>query len=259
SQDNVGAIDYALAAGVLVVGASGNEGQGTVDFPASVLQPANGTASGGIAVGASDAAGNRAGFSNWGSQLSLVAPGSFDARCNVGILGAIPQIAADFDNRQSCDAVYVDRDGSRYAYASGTSFAAPAVAGIAALVWAAAPGLTNVQVASVLEQTATRPPANGWSSTVGWGVVNAQAAVESVLGRRAVDTLSFSRLRVAGVRTPGADLTATVRATWSDAAPVVTGATPTCRLAVGGKALPSRAALSAGLVSCAFTLPPRSP
>ena len=157
-----------------------------------------------------------------------------DARCNVGILGAIPQIAADFDNRQSCDAVYVDRDGSRYAYASGTSFAAPAVAGIAALVWAAAPGLTNVQVASVLEQTATRPPANGWSSTVGWGVVNAQAAVESVLGRRAVDTLSFSRLRVAGVRTPGAALTATVRATWGDATPVVTGATPMCRLAVGG-------------------------
>jgi len=257
SQDIVDAINYALAAGVLVVGASGNEGQGTVDFPASVLQPPNGTASGGIAVGASDAAGNRSGFSNWGSQLSLVAPGSFDARCNVGILGAIPQIATDFDNRQSCDAVYVDHDGSRYAYASGTSFAAPAVAGIAALVWAAAPGLTNVQVASVLEQTATRPAAS-WTPTVGWGVVNAQAAVESVLGRRAVDTLSFSRLQVAGVRTPGAALTATVRATWSDATPVVTGATPTCRLAVGGKALRSRAALSAGVVSCAFTLPPRS-
>jgi len=257
SQDIVDAINYALAAGVLVVGASGNEGQGTVDFPASVLQPPNGTASGGIAVGASDAAGNRSGFSNWGSQLSLVAPGSFDARCNVGILGAIPQIATDFDNRQSCDAVYVDHDGSRYAYASGTSFAAPAVAGIAALVWAAAPGLTNVQVASVLEQTATRSAAS-WTPTVGWGVVNAQAAVESVLGRRAVDTLSFSRLRVAGVRTPGAALTATVRATWSDATPVVTGATPTCRLAVGGKALRSRAALSAGVVSCAFTLPPRS-
>src|SRR5439155_8792970 len=257
SQDVVDAINYALAAGVLVVAASGNEGHGTVDFPASVLQPPNGTATGGIAVGASDAAGNRSGFSNWGSQLSLVAPGSFDARCNVGILGAIPQIATDFDNRQSCDAVYVDHDGSRYAYASGTSFAAPAVAGIAALVWAAAPGLTNVQVASVLEQTATRPAAS-WTPTVGWGVVNAQAAVESVLGRTAVDTLSFSRLQVAGVRTPGAALTATVRATWSDATPVVTGATPTCRLAVGGKALRSRAALSAGVGAGSLTRSPRS-
>src|SRR5207245_5351321 len=92
SQDIVDAINYALAAGVLVVGASGNEGQGTVDFPAFVLQAPNGIASGGIAVGASDATGNRSGFSNWGSQLSLVAPGSFDARCHVGILGVVPQL-----------------------------------------------------------------------------------------------------------------------------------------------------------------------
>src|SRR5262249_48150227 len=59
SQDIVDAINYALAAGVLVIGASGNEGQGTVDFPASVVQPANGAASGGIAVVAAHAAGNR--------------------------------------------------------------------------------------------------------------------------------------------------------------------------------------------------------
>jgi subtilisin family serine protease len=201
SQDVVDAINYALAAGVLVVAASGNEGQGTVDFPASLLQPPEGTASGGLAVGAADSAGNRSGFSNWGSQLSLVAPGSFDSRCTVGILGAIPRVATDFDNRQACDALYVDDLGNRYAYASGTSFAAPAVAGIAALVWAAAPGLTNVQVASVLQQTATRPPGTGWLPTLGWGVVNAQAAVESVLGRKAVDLLALSQLRVAGTRT----------------------------------------------------------
>jgi subtilisin family serine protease len=258
SQVVVDAINYALAAGVLVVAVSGNEGQGTVDFPASVVQPPNGTASGGIAVGASDASGNRSGFSNWGSQLSLLAPGSFDTRCSLGILGAIPQIATDFDNRQACDALYVDDQGNHYAYASGTSFAAPAVAGIAALVWAAAPGLTNVQVASVLEQTATRPAAAGWSPTAGWGVVNAQAAVESVLGRTAVDALSLSRLHVAGTRTSGMPLTASVHATWSDSMPVVAGATPSCRLAVRGKALRSRATLTAGVVTCSFTLPRRS-
>jgi subtilisin family serine protease len=258
SQAVIDAINYALAAGVLVVAASGNEGQGTVDFPASVLQPPNGTAAGGIAVGASDSAGNRSGFSNWGSQLSLVAPGSFDARCSVGILGAIPQIATDFDNRQACDALYVDEQGNRYAYASGTSFAAPAVAGIAALVWAAAPTLTNVQVASVLEQTATRPAGAGWLPTVGWGVVNAQAALESVLGRKAVDAFAFSKLRLTGTRTSGMPLTASVRATWNDSMPVVAGATPSCRLAIGGKTLRSRVVLSAGVVSCAFTLPRRS-
>src|SRR5205823_471696 len=127
SQDIVDAVNYALAAGVLVVAASGNEGFGTVDFPASFLQPPNGTAAAGIAVGASDAAGNRAAFSNWGSQLSLVAPGSFDAGCGAGVLGAIPSVTGSFDNGESCDTVITDAQGNRYAYASGTSFAAPAV------------------------------------------------------------------------------------------------------------------------------------
>jgi subtilisin family serine protease len=255
SQDIVDAINYATAAGVLVVGASGNESRGTVDFPASVLQPENGAASGGIAVGASDGAGNRAAFSNWGTRLSLLAPGSLDTRCTLGILGAVPQVATDFEGGRTCDAVYVDAAGNHYAYASGTSFAAPIVTGIAALVWAAAPGLTNVQVASVLEQTATRPAGAGWLPTTGWGIVNARAALESVLGRKAVDALSLSSLRVAGARTPGTLLTATVRAAWNDEMPVVAGATPTCKVAVGGKAVRSRVTLGSGILSCTFTVP----
>jgi subtilisin family serine protease len=255
SQDIVDAINYALAAGVLVVGASGNESRGTVDFPASVLQPENGAASGAIAVGASDAAGNRADFSNWGSRLSLLAPGSFDRRCNLGILGAVPHVATDFEGGQTCDAVYVDAAGNRYAYASGTSFAAPIVTGIAALVWAAAPRLTNVQVASVLEQTATRPTGTGWLPTTGWGIVNARAALESVLGRKAVDSLSLSGLHVAGARAPGTPLTASVRAAWNDGTPVVAGTTPVCNVSVGGKAVRSRVTLGTGFVSCTFTLP----
>jgi subtilisin family serine protease len=255
SQDIVDAIEYALAAGVLVIGAAGNESQGTVDFPASVLQPANGVASGGLAVGASDAAGNRAGFSNWGSQLSLLAPGSFDTRCTLGILGAVPQVATDFEGGQSCDAVYVDAAGNHYAYASGTSFAAPIVTGIAALVWAAAPSLTNVQVASVLEQTATRPAETGWLPTTGWGIVNARAALESVLGRKAVDGLSLSNVHLAGVRAPGARMSATARATWDDEMPVVTGASPTCTVSVGGKVVRSSVTLATGVLSCTFRLP----
>ena len=258
SQDVVDAINYALAAGVLVVGASGNESEGTVDFPASVLQAPSGAPSGGIAVGASDASGNRAGFSNWGSQLSLLAPGSFDSRCNLGILGAVPQVATDFEGGQTCDAVYVDAAGNHYSYASGTSFAAPIVTGIAALVWAAAPRLTNVQVATVLEQTATRTAATGWLPTTGWGVVNARAALESVLGRKAVDGISLSSLHFAGARTSGAPVTATARATWNDGLPVVVGATPGCAVTVGGKTVRSRVTLGTGIVSCAFTLPARS-
>jgi hypothetical protein len=112
-----------------------------------------------------------------------------------------------------------------------------------------------VQVASVLEQTATRPAVNGWLPTTGWGIVNARAALESVLGRKAVDALSLSSLRVAGARTPGTPLTATVRATWNDEMPVVAGATPTCNVTVGGKAVRSKVTLGTGILSCTCTVP----
>src|SRR5262249_15184828 len=139
--------------------------------------------------------------------------------------------------------------------ASGTSFAAPIVTGIAALVWAATPRLTNVQVASVLEQTATRPHGTGWLPTAGWGVVDARAALESVLGHDAVDALSLSGVHLAGGRSPGTPLTATVRATWSDEMPVVGGATPTCSAAVSGTAVRTTVTLATGILSCTFTLP----
>ncbi|BDX34081.1 type VII secretion-associated serine protease [Mycobacterium antarcticum] len=61
---------------------------------------------------------------------------------------------------------------------SGTSYAAPVVAGIAALVRASSPGLTARQVMSRIEDTA-HPPAAGWDPWVGRGVVDALAAVSA--------------------------------------------------------------------------------
>jgi membrane-anchored mycosin MYCP len=58
----------------------------------------------------------------------------------------------------------------------GTSYAAPVVSGIAALVRARAPHLTARQVMQRIEDTAHRPPA-GWDPFVGHGVVDALAAV----------------------------------------------------------------------------------
>jgi membrane-anchored mycosin MYCP len=58
----------------------------------------------------------------------------------------------------------------------GTSYAAPVVSGIAALVRAKSPHLTARQVMQRIEDTAHRPPA-GWDPFVGYGVVDALAAV----------------------------------------------------------------------------------
>ena len=251
------ALDYALSAGVLVVAASGDEGAGTVDFPASYLQASGGAPGGGLSVGASDARGKRAAFSNYGAQLSLLAPGSFNSGCAIGIIGAISPIATDFGGA-GCAATLFDVRGQRYAYANGTSFAAPEVAGTAALVWAAKPSLTSVEVATVLEQTARRPSGSGWTAAAGWGVLDANAALERVTGRSSKDALHLAAVRVTGRRTPAQALQAAVRATWQDGSAVVAGASPRCRIAVGHKTVEAVSSLAQGVVACSFRLPARS-
>ncbi|WP_233213358.1 type VII secretion-associated serine protease mycosin [Mycobacterium hubeiense] len=59
---------------------------------------------------------------------------------------------------------------------SGTSYAAPVVAGVAALVRSRWPHLTARQVMARIEDTAQRPP-SGWDPFVGHGVIDAVAAV----------------------------------------------------------------------------------
>jgi subtilisin family serine protease len=61
-----------------------------------------------------------------------------------------------------------------FGWASGTSFAAPEVAGAAALVWGANPSLTARQVATVLKQSAS---GRAWNPELGWGRLDAAAAV----------------------------------------------------------------------------------
>lgn len=64
---------------------------------------------------------------------------------------------------------------------SGTSYAAPIVAGVAALVRSRAPHLTARQVMQRIEQTARHPSA-GWDPYVGFGVVDPLAAVSTDAG-----------------------------------------------------------------------------
>jgi subtilisin family serine protease len=254
----IDALHYASAAGVLVVAAAGNDGGTSVDFPASYVQQSGGDASTGLAVGATDARGARASFSNTGEELSLVAPGTFNSGCTVGILGAIPAIATDFEEAGSCAVTMTESGGARYAYASGTSFAVPEVAGTAALVWSLKPSLTSTQVASILEQTATRPDGAGWNPTVGWGVLNAKAAVESAAGRAVSDAVVLSKLLVTTPRRAGRHVQVRVYARWNDGTAIVVGAIPTCRISVGGAPLRAITALGDGVVRCTFTLPAHS-
>jgi subtilisin family serine protease len=173
------AIHKAAADGMLLIAATGNAAM-PIAHPAADLQPAGGVRSYGLAVGASDVHGNRAFFSNRGDNLSLLAPGTYDGGCG-GVLAAVVPTGADFQG--SCYPMWGgDGSSSYYGYISGTSFAAPEVAGIAALIWAVRPELTNYQVADILKQSAQRDPA-GWTPTAGCGVLDAGMALALATSR----------------------------------------------------------------------------
>ena len=249
------ALGYAIGKGVLLVASAGNDG-GPVNYPAAYLQPDSGAAGFGLAVGASDATDALASWSSRGSNLSLLAPGTFASAplCNAGVLGALPPVADLFDG--DCSTKFTDATtGARYGYSDGTSFAAPEVAGIAALVWAAHPELLNYEVARILTRTATRAPGAGWSPTQGWGVVNAKAAVELVTRKSADDAVVIGDPRFAGRVEGGGSASATADVTYQDGAPIAAGAA-TCTASVGGRELAAtEQKLADGVVSCSWDVP----
>jgi hypothetical protein len=78
--------------------------------------------------------------------------------------------------------VYTTIRGGGYSSASGTSVAAPIVAGVAALVLSANPTLSGSQVQDILKQSADDFGSAGWDPSYGWGRVNAAHAVALAAG-----------------------------------------------------------------------------
>ncbi|WP_035839314.1 type VII secretion-associated serine protease mycosin [Kitasatospora azatica] len=143
------AVQYALQRNVVLVAAAANSArQGNpVTYPAAYP--------GVIAVGAVDETGKRSDFSETGSFLDLVAPGT-----NILSLGT---------------------RGPGHALDQGTSFATPFVTAVAALVRAYHPELTPAQVKHRLEVTADHPGTALPNPQVGWGMVDPYAAVATIL------------------------------------------------------------------------------
>jgi len=151
------AIDFAVGEGTTVVVAAGNS-NGNV----SNARPAN--CDGVIAVASNTRAGARSGFSNFGDRVDITAPGS-------GVLSTV-------------DEGLEGPEGDDYAAYGGTSMAAPHVAGIVALMKAAAETpLSPAEVESILKDTA-RPLVvpETCPGGCGAGIVDANAAVAVAQG-----------------------------------------------------------------------------
>jgi serine protease len=184
------ALRYAFRRDVVLVAAAADAPSVEQGHPAKDLQP-TGTgprldAGDGLVVTAADATGGRASFAGRGSQVSIAAFGDTGPGGAPGIFSTYPstptQIESGDTNPPSppCPSCRTTLNGDpRYGYLSGTSMAAPQVAGAVALVRAANRRLSNISVIRLMKSTAQR--SGGWTNDLGWGIVDAGAAVRGAV------------------------------------------------------------------------------
>ncbi len=134
-----------------------------------------------IAVGATDHQDLRWGYSNYGPDLDVMAPG--------GPTPGSPLVSGiwttDLAGSPGAHATIGDPAITDYLIFGGTSASAPIAAGVAALILSVEPNLTNDEVRHFLERSAKDLGDPGRDDYYGWGRVDARAALDMVLAKRA--------------------------------------------------------------------------
>ncbi|WP_181592654.1 S8 family serine peptidase [Paenibacillus sp. YN15] len=133
-------------AGVLLVAASGNEGD-AVKYPAAYDTV--------LAVGGVGPDNARESLSNYGPELDIAAPWI----------------------------VFTTVRGGAYEYRDGTSMAAPQAAAAAALAWSTHQALSPAELRNLLKQTAQDLGPTGWDQETGYGLLRVDRAVREELKR----------------------------------------------------------------------------
>jgi subtilase family protein len=147
------ALQFAVKRGIIPVAAAGNEfAEGNpLEFPASLPHV--------MTVAAVDANRQSSYFSNTSAAIDLSAPG---------------------ENVQTAVPIALDADGTKDGWEaqSGTSFAAPIVAGAVAWIRAARPNLTADQVNQVVRLSAADLGNPGWEPDTGFGLLSVGNALQ---------------------------------------------------------------------------------
>jgi subtilisin family serine protease len=131
------AVNYAWSKGALVFASAMNKANSTPNYPAACANA--------IAVASTDSNDNRSSFSNYGTWITISAPGSY---------------------------IYTTNNGGGYGAWNGTSFSSPLTAGLAALVLSVNSSLTNQQVRDIILQNADDLGTAGFDQYFGNGRIN---------------------------------------------------------------------------------------
>ncbi len=146
-------IRFAYTKNVMIVCSAGNDGSDRLHYPSAYDEV--------ISVGASDNTDSKASFSSYGETVDIFAPGF-----------------------QNLTTVRVGKGSStyngEYDKLNGTSFAAPIVAGTAALLLSENPSLSNEELRGILVSTTSMMPGQtGWDHIRSSGRLNAASAIEN--------------------------------------------------------------------------------
>jgi subtilisin family serine protease len=161
------ALDYAYAKGVVIVVAAGNDA-------ADISQYGIASSDKVLTVAASGLDDQRANFSNWG-KIAVTAPGVDILSLRARRTDVMLSFAS---SKYTAGQAYVG-DDKRHYRASGTSFAAPFVTGLASLMIANDPSLTNKQVMNIIKSTARDVGTPGVDQYTGYGIIDAVAALKA--------------------------------------------------------------------------------
>ena len=133
--------------------------------------------------------------SDYPQVISVIATNQIDERYSSSSYGAFKNVCAPGASIKTTTS-----GNSAYGTYSGTSYAAPMVSGVLALMFAADPSLTPDQAQSILQSTATDLGAEGFDTEYAYGLVNATAALEAVVDTNA--RISIAGADVSGLEAP---------------------------------------------------------
>ncbi len=148
-------VDYAVSKGAILVAAAGNDYNETINYPAAFDNV--------IGVGSVNDKGERSDFSNYNCSVYVVAPGE-----------AVVTPCIE-EGEVSKEYVWLP---------NGTSFAAPHVSGLAAIVKSMNKEITQTEFAQLLADTAVETKADtvaGWDEHYGYGLIDCEAAVNKLI------------------------------------------------------------------------------
>ncbi|MDI1479343.1 S8 family serine peptidase [Polyangium sp. y55x31] len=118
--------------------------------------------------------------------------GYFSGTLGTGVTSVIPAITLRMEDGQKLVANSIGAaatlntvrlvPGTGYEWWNGTSMATPHVSAVAALLWSQKPSATNVEIRNAIDASAQDLGAAGRDSSFGYGLVQAKAALDALLG-----------------------------------------------------------------------------